>query len=139
MFNFFDPTASATVYCRRPKIFRAKNSATAEGEKCGDSPTLPKTAPGFLCFQLPYSCAIKSGFSIAPTFSLHKNFDIVSVSCIYSISSTYSLSVLTKQQFNSLITPSYSFLQINGYVAIGLLREPSSNRVYSTYHSTLGQ
>ena len=35
-----DPTASATVYGRRPKFFRAEHSATAEGEKCSYGPTL---------------------------------------------------------------------------------------------------
>ena len=39
-FTFFYPTASATVYDRRPKFFRAEHSATAEGEKCGYGPTL---------------------------------------------------------------------------------------------------
>ena len=34
-----DPTASATVYGRRPKFVRAKHLATAEGEKCGYGPT----------------------------------------------------------------------------------------------------
>ena len=39
-FTFFQPTASATVYGRRPKFFRAKHSATAEGENCTYGPTL---------------------------------------------------------------------------------------------------
>ena len=41
--NFFDPTASATAYGRRPKFAMAKQSATAEGENCAYSPTLPKS------------------------------------------------------------------------------------------------
>ena len=40
-------------------------------------------APGILIFSIAigafYSFDIKSGFSIAPAFSLHKNFDIASV------------------------------------------------------------
>ena len=42
-FTFFYPTASATVYGRRPKFFRAKHSATAEGENCAYGPTLCNT------------------------------------------------------------------------------------------------
>jgi hypothetical protein len=42
-----------------------------------------KTAPRILIFSIAigadYSFDIKSGFSIAPTFSLHNNFDIASV------------------------------------------------------------
>ena len=42
-----------------------------------------KTAPRILIFSIAigadYSFNIKSGFSIAPAFSLHKNFDIASV------------------------------------------------------------
>ena len=42
-----------------------------------------KTAPRILIFSIAigadYSFDIKSGFSIAPAFSLHKNFDIASV------------------------------------------------------------
>ena len=41
VWNFFDPTASATVYGRRPKFFRAEHSATAEGENWAYGPTLP--------------------------------------------------------------------------------------------------
>ena len=41
-FTFFYPTASATAYGRRPKFFRAKHSATAEGENCAYGPTLDK-------------------------------------------------------------------------------------------------
>ena len=37
---FFIPTASATAYGRRPKFFRAKHLATAEGENCTYGPTL---------------------------------------------------------------------------------------------------
>ena len=37
----FDPTASATAYGQRPKFFRAKHSATAEGENCAYGPTAP--------------------------------------------------------------------------------------------------
>ena len=43
-----------------------------------------KTAPRILIFSIAigadYSFDIKSGFSIAPAFSLHNNFDIASVS-----------------------------------------------------------
>ena len=39
-FTFFNPTASATVYGRRPKFFRAEHSATAEGENWAYGPTL---------------------------------------------------------------------------------------------------
>ena len=39
-FTIFYPTASATVYGRRPKFFRAEHSATAEGENCAYGPTL---------------------------------------------------------------------------------------------------
>ena len=38
--QFFNPTASAMVYGRRPKFFRAEHSATAEGENCAYGPTL---------------------------------------------------------------------------------------------------
>ena len=38
--QFFNPTASGTVYGRRPKFFRAKHSASAEGENCTYGPTL---------------------------------------------------------------------------------------------------
>ena len=38
--NFFDPTASATAYGRRPKFAMAEQSATAEGENCAYGPTL---------------------------------------------------------------------------------------------------
>ena len=37
--NFFDPTASATAYGRRPKFAMAEQSATAEGENCAYGPT----------------------------------------------------------------------------------------------------
>ena len=40
-FKKFDPTASA--YGWRLKFVRAEHSATAEGEKCGYSPTLGST------------------------------------------------------------------------------------------------
>ena len=39
-FTIFYPTASATVYGRRPKFFRAEHSATAEVENCAYGPTL---------------------------------------------------------------------------------------------------
>ena len=39
-FTFFYPTASATVYGRRPKFFMAEHSATAEGENRAYGPTL---------------------------------------------------------------------------------------------------
>ena len=39
-FYVFYPTASATVYGRRPKFFRAEHSAMAEGENCTYGPTL---------------------------------------------------------------------------------------------------
>jgi hypothetical protein len=46
-----------------------------------------KTAPRILILSIAmgakYLFDIKSGFSIAPTFSLHKNFNIVSVSRNY--------------------------------------------------------
>ena len=38
--QFYNPTASATVYGRRPKFFMAEYSATAEGENCAYGPTL---------------------------------------------------------------------------------------------------
>ena len=38
--NFFDPTASATAYGRRPKFAMAEQSASAEGENCAYGPTL---------------------------------------------------------------------------------------------------
>ena len=38
--NFFDPTASAMAYGRRPKFVMAEHSATAEGENCAYGPTL---------------------------------------------------------------------------------------------------
>ena len=40
MFEFFDPTASATAYGQRPKFVRAEHSATAKGENCAYGPTL---------------------------------------------------------------------------------------------------
>ena len=45
MFEFFDPTASATAYGQRPKFVRAEHSATAEGENCAYGPTLPNPNP----------------------------------------------------------------------------------------------
>ena len=39
-FTNFYPTASATVYGRRPKFFMAEHSATAEGENLAYGPTL---------------------------------------------------------------------------------------------------
>ena len=42
-FTIFYPTASATVYGRRPKFFRAEHSATAEGENWAYGPTLVGT------------------------------------------------------------------------------------------------
>ena len=39
-FMLFYPTASAMAYGQRPKIVRAENSATAEGENCAYGPTL---------------------------------------------------------------------------------------------------
>ena len=39
-FTFFYPTASDTVYGRRPKFFRAEHLATAEGENWVYGPTL---------------------------------------------------------------------------------------------------
>ena len=39
-FAIIYPTASATVYGRRPKFFMAKHSATAEGENRAYGPTL---------------------------------------------------------------------------------------------------
>ena len=44
MFYISYPTASATVYGRRPKFFRAEHSATAEGENCTYGPTLEARA-----------------------------------------------------------------------------------------------
>ena len=41
--NFFDPMASATVYGRRPKFFRAEHFAMAEGENWAYGPTLFET------------------------------------------------------------------------------------------------
>ena len=41
-FYVFYPTASDTVYGRRPKFVRAEHSATAEGENCAYGPTLEK-------------------------------------------------------------------------------------------------
>ena len=38
--NFFYPIASATVYGRRPKFFRAEHWAMAEGENWAYGPTL---------------------------------------------------------------------------------------------------
>ena len=53
-----------------------------------------KTAPRILIFSIAtcadYSCDIKSGFSIAPAFSWHKNFDIASVEGLYTIGSLLS-------------------------------------------------
>ena len=46
-FTIFYPTASATVYGRRPKFFRAEHSATAEGENCAYGPTLANRKQGF--------------------------------------------------------------------------------------------
>ena len=47
-----------------------------------------KTAPRILIFSIAigadYSFDIKSGFSIAPAFSLHNNFDIASVTSMRS-------------------------------------------------------
>ena len=40
VWNFFDPTASATAYGQRSKFVRAKHSATAEGENSAHGPTL---------------------------------------------------------------------------------------------------
>ena len=42
-FTIFYPTASATVYGRSLKFFRAEHSATAEGENCAYGPTLIPT------------------------------------------------------------------------------------------------
>jgi hypothetical protein len=46
-----------------------------------------KTVPRILIFSIPigadYSFNVKSGFSIAPAFSLHKNFDIASVNATF--------------------------------------------------------
>ena len=39
-FAIIYPTASATVYGRRPKFFTAEHSATAEGENRAYGPTL---------------------------------------------------------------------------------------------------
>ena len=39
-FTIFPPTALAMVYGRRPKFFRAKHLATAEGEDRAYGPTL---------------------------------------------------------------------------------------------------
>ena len=39
-FIIFYPMALATVYGQRPKFFRAKHSATAEGENWAYGPTL---------------------------------------------------------------------------------------------------
>ena len=41
--NFFDPMASATVYGRRLKFFRAEHLAIAEGENWAYGPTLFET------------------------------------------------------------------------------------------------
>ena len=38
--RFFNPTALATAYGRRPQFVRAEHSATAEGENCAYGPTL---------------------------------------------------------------------------------------------------
>ena len=42
-FAIIYPTASATVYGRRPKFFMAEHSATAEGENRAYGPTLLHT------------------------------------------------------------------------------------------------
>ena len=52
-------------------------------EQCCSLAGSSKTAPRILIFSIAigadYSFDIKSGFSIAPAFSLHNNFDIASV------------------------------------------------------------
>ena len=50
-----DPTASATVYGRRPKFFRAEHSATDEGEKCSYGPTLINKHLGLKIVNMVYS------------------------------------------------------------------------------------
>ena len=55
VWNFFDPTASATVYGRRPKFFRAEHSATAEGENWAYGPTLDSVLMVVLCRFVGYS------------------------------------------------------------------------------------
>ena len=56
-----------------------------------------KTAPRILIFSIAigadYSFDIKSAFSIAPAFSLHKNFDIASVLMDWHIYQWVSYSV----------------------------------------------
>ena len=54
-FALFYPTASATAYGQRPKFFRAKHSATAEGENCAYGPTLLR-AVYFRTFQCEIPC-----------------------------------------------------------------------------------
>ena len=53
-FAIIYPTASATVYGRRPKFFMAEHSATAEGENRAYGPTLvlPKHRTSFM--DVPY-------------------------------------------------------------------------------------
>ena len=47
----FYPTASATIYGRRPKFFMAEHSATAEGENRAYGPTLNKLQQKNLFFR----------------------------------------------------------------------------------------
>ena len=69
-FIIFYPTASATVYGRRPKFFRAEHSATAEGENCAYGPTLE---PKYLYYMF---CDQKSTARSAHIKTDHQIFDI---------------------------------------------------------------
>ena len=68
-FAIIYPMASATVYGRRPKFFRAEHSATAEGENCTYGPTL--TNSNSICDifapnktkMLPFFCCTHSTLS----------------------------------------------------------------------------
>ena len=52
-FAIFYPTASATVYGRRPKFFRAEHSATAEGRNRTYGPTLVERSVECRNFGVP--------------------------------------------------------------------------------------
>ena len=69
---FFFPTASATVYGRSPKFFRAEHSAMAEGENYTYGPTLVDSTVNPA--HLPQKLA-----KWEPAFFMHNNSFIATV------------------------------------------------------------
>ena len=73
-FTFFYPTTLATAYGQKPKVVRAKQSATVEGENCTYGPTLQNWL-NVKCFSKDEKLVLKSSlFCIAIANIIHRDY-----------------------------------------------------------------